>query len=139
MIVSITIFNSQVYFLGFFLWKALFKICSNDGIYSVGKDLVEQNTTSWQTESFASTSWVGLTRETLAKTSRLAWLFIFQACVLHVGFSQVSFSQDTHEIHLFILWSLSLHTLSHSSLTIKNSHTYREIWLKKLQSKLARN
>ena len=44
----------------------------NEDIYSVGKDLVKQNTTLCQTESFASTSWDGLSCETLAKASRLA-------------------------------------------------------------------
>ena len=36
----------------------------NKGIYSVGKDLVKQNITFCQTESFVGPSWVGLTCET---------------------------------------------------------------------------
>ena len=39
----------------------------NEGIYSVGKDLVKQNITFCQTECFASTLRVAFTRETLAK------------------------------------------------------------------------
>ena len=97
--------------------------------------MVKQNITFCQTESFASPSRVGLTRKTLAKISSLAWLFIFQLCALHVALSQVSFSWDIHKIHLFILLSLILHTLSGSSLTIRNPHTYREIWLKKFTIK----
>ena len=73
------------------------------------------------------------------ENSRLAWLFAFQSCALHVALLRVSFSRDTCENHLFILWTLSLHTLSHSSLTIRNPHTYKEKWLKKLQSNLTRN
>ena len=107
----------------------------NEGIYSVGKDLVKQNLTFCRTESFASPLRVGLTLKTLMKISSLAWLFIFQSCALHVALSQVSFSWDTRENHLFILWSLSLHTFSHSSLTIWNPHTYREKWLKKFTIK----
>ena len=139
MIVGITISNSQVSFLGFSLWKHSLQFVGNKGIYSVGKDLVKQNFTFCQTESFVTTSQAGLTCETLAKTSNLAWLFIFHSCALHVTLSQVSFSRDTRENHLFILWSLSLNTLSHSSLTIRNQHTYGGKWLKKLQSNLTRN
>ena len=43
----------------------------NGGIYSVGKDLVKQNTTFCKTECFTSTSWKGLTHEILAKASSL--------------------------------------------------------------------
>ena len=107
----------------------------NEGIYSVGKDLVKQNLTFCQTESFVSPLRVGLTCKTLVKISSLAWLLIFRACALHLALSRVSFSQDTHENHLFILWSLSFHTLLHSSLTIWNPHTYREKWLKKFTIK----
>ena len=107
----------------------------NEGIYSVGKDSVKQSLTFYQTESFASPLRVGLTLETLMKISSLAWLFIFQSCALHVAPSQVSFSQDTRENHLFILWSLSLHTFSHLSFTIWKPLTYREKWLKKFTIK----
>ena len=79
---------------------------------------------------------VGLSHETLTKSSKLAWFFTFQSCALHVALSWVSFSWGTCKLHLFILLSLSLHTLSYSSLTIKNPHKYKEIWLKKLQSNL---
>ena len=44
----------------------------NEGIYSVSNDLVKQNFTFCQIESFASPLQVGLTRETLEKTSSLA-------------------------------------------------------------------
>ena len=97
--------------------------------------MVKQNFTFCQIESFASPSGVRLTRETLVKISNLAWLFIFQSCALHVALLRVSFSRDTCENHLFILWSLSLNTLSHSSLIIRNPHTYREKWLKKFTIK----
>ena len=71
----------------------------NEGIYSVGKDLVKQNITFCQIKSFAGPSRVSLTRETLMKISSLAQLFIFQSCSLHVAFSRVSFLRDTREIH----------------------------------------
>ena len=57
----------------------------NEGIYSVGKDMVKQNITFCQTESFVSPLWVGLTRETLAKTYSLVQFFIFQSCALNVA------------------------------------------------------
>ena len=139
MIVGITISNFQVYFIRFSLWKHSLQFVSNEGIYSVGKDLVKQNFTFCQTESFASPSQVGLTQETFGKTSSLAWLFIFHSCALQVALSWVKFSWDTCENHLSILWSLSLDTLLHSFLTIRNPHIYREKWLKKLQSNLTRN
>ena len=41
----------------------------NEGIYSMGKDLVKQNTTFCQIESFVGPTRVGLTRETVAKNS----------------------------------------------------------------------
>ena len=43
----------------------------NEGIYSVRKDLVKQNITFCQTKNFAGPSWVGFTREIVAKN--LAW------------------------------------------------------------------
>ena len=43
----------------------------NKGIYSVGKDMVKQNITYYQAESFAGPSQVGLTRKTLTKDT--AW------------------------------------------------------------------
>ena len=111
----------------------------NEGIYNVGKDLVKENITFCQIECFATTSRVGLTHEILAKTSRLAWLFIFQSYALHIALSRVSFLWDTREIYLFILWNLSLHTLSHSSLTIRNPINIGKYDWRNLQSNLARN
>ena len=141
MIVGITISNSQVYFLRVFSLKStLYNLwVMRVYIYNVGKDLVKQNITFFQIECFASTSWDGLSGNTLTKISILAWLSIFQSCTLHVALSRGSFLRDTREIHLFILLSLSLYTLSHSSLTIENPHTYKEMWLKKLQPNLAQN
>ena len=49
----------------------------DEDIYSVGKNLVKQNTTFCHTESFAGPLQVDLTRETVAKNSTLARLFIF--------------------------------------------------------------
>ena len=100
---------------------------NNEGIYSVCKDLVKQNITFCQTKNFASTSRDGISHETLVKTSKLAWLFIFQSCALHMALSRVGFLRDTRKIHLFILLSLSLHTLSHSSLTIKPTYIQGKI------------
>ena len=68
MIVGITISNSQVYFLGFSLWKRSSQYVGNKGIYSVGKDLVKQTWQISQIECFASISREGLTHETLTKT-----------------------------------------------------------------------
>ena len=61
----------------------------------------------------------------------------FQSCVVQMALSRDSFSRGTREIHLFIVLSLSLHHLLHSTLTIKNSHKYRKIRLNKLESNLA--
>ena len=136
MIVGITISNSQVYFLRVFSLKSTpHNFVANEGIYSVGKDLVKQNITFCQIKSFTIPSRVSLTRETLMKISSLAQLFIFQSCSLHVAFSRISFSRDTREIHQFILLSLSLCTLSHSSLTIKNPHTCREYMIEEITIK----
>ena len=41
----------------------------NKGIYSVGKDMVKQNITFCQTETFAGPLRVGLTCETLTKNT----------------------------------------------------------------------
>ena len=49
MIMGITISNSQVYFLS---EKHSLHFVGDDGIYSVGEDLVKQNTTFFQTETF---------------------------------------------------------------------------------------
>ena len=135
-IVGLTISNFQMSILRFSLWKHSLQFVGNGSIYSVGKDLVKQNTTFCQKKSFVSTSHDSLSRETLAKASRLAWLFIFQSCALHVALSRVSFLWDTRKIHLFILLSLSLHTLWHSSLTIETHmhigendwRNYNQIW-----------
>ena len=43
MIVGITISNSQVYLLGFSLWKALLTLMGNKSIYSVGKEFGKAN------------------------------------------------------------------------------------------------
>jgi len=74
MIASITISNSHVYFLGFSLEKHSLHFVGKDDIYSVGKDLVKQNITFYQTETFAGPSRVGLTCETVAKIT--AWCLI---------------------------------------------------------------
>ena len=85
-------------------------------------------------EYFARRPYSQDTRE----NSRLAWLFAFQSCALHVATSRVSFSQASREIHLFFILSLGLHTLSHSSLiTNKNPHKYREKWLNKITIKFS--
>ena len=126
--------------LRFSLWKVLHTICGYwEYIYSVGKDLVKQTWQISQIECFASISREGLTRKTLVKTP--GWHdFSSSSHVLYTWLiSWVSFSRASCEIHLFIILNLSLPTLSHSSLTIWNPHTYSEIWLKKLQSNLARN
>ena len=74
MIVGITISNSQVYFLRVFSLKSTLQFVGNEGIYiyNVGKDLVKQNITFFQIECFASTSWDGLSGNTLTKISILA-------------------------------------------------------------------
>ena len=79
-------------------------------------------------------AWRPYSRDT-RENSRLSWLFAFQSCALHVAISRVSFSWASLDIHLFFILSLSLHILSHSSLTIKNPHKYREIWLNKITIK----
>ena len=68
---SITISNSQVYFLGFPFKKHFLQFVGNDGIYSVGKEFGKANTTFCRTECFAGTSRVGPSRKTLMKLT--AW------------------------------------------------------------------
>ena len=51
----------------------------------MGKNMVKQNITFCHIESFASPLWLGLTRETLAKSYNLTRLFIFQSCALHMA------------------------------------------------------
>ena len=68
MIVGITISNSQIYFLGFFFSKKhSLQFVGNEGIYSMSKNLVKQNTTFCQIEGFAGPTQVGLTHEILVK------------------------------------------------------------------------
>jgi len=68
MIVGITIFNSHLYFLGGFLFKKhSLQFVGNEGIYSMSKNLVKQNTTFCQTETFAGPSRVSSSSETVAK------------------------------------------------------------------------
>ena len=98
----------------------------NEGIYSVGKDMVKQNITFCQTESFASLSRVGLTRETLAKTYSLARLFIFKSCALHLAFfmGKLLARQSRNPLVHFLK-----HESSPISLTYPlqlNPHTYKE-------------
>ena len=101
----------------------------NEGIYSVGKDLVRQTWQISQTECFASISREDLTCETKFQAGMtLRLLVMCSTCGL---FRELA----SHEIHLFILLNLSFHTLSHSSHTIKNTHKYREIWLNKITIK----
>ena len=72
MIVGTTVSNSQVNILGFFFYKKhSFQFVGNEGIYSVDKDLVKQNITFSQIETFVDPSQVGLTHETIAKMT--AW------------------------------------------------------------------
>ena len=139
MIMGITISNSQVYFLGFSLWKYSLQYVGNGGIYIVGKDLVKQTWQISQTECFTSISQESLTRETLAKTP--GWHdFSPSSHVLYTWLiSWDSFSCASREIHLFILLSLNLHTLLHLSLTIKNHLNIEKYDWIKLQSNLAWN
>ena len=84
---------------------------------------------------FTGKSYLRDTREILQAGMTLC----FQSCAVQMALSRDSFSRGTREIHLFIVLSLSLHHLLHSTLTIKNSHKYRKIRLNKLESNLAWN
>ena len=107
----------------------------NYGIYSVCKYMVKQNITFCQKESFAGPSLVGLTRETLAKST--VWRDSSSSShVLYTWlFSRVSFSWDSREpiaksICTFLeAWVFT--DLSHSSFTINPTYIQGK-WLKKL-------
>ena len=124
MIVGITISNSQVYF--FFPEKHSLQFVGNESIYSVDKDMVKQNITFCQTETFTGPSRVGLTHETLVKNT--VWHESSSSShVLNTWlFSQVRFSRDncesvakstcsSFEARIFT-------NLSHSSFTIKPTY-----------------
>ena len=136
MIVGITISNSQVYFLGFFSEKHSLQFVDNKSIYIVRKDMVKQNITFCQTETFIGPSRVSLTHETLAKNS--VWHNSSSSShVLNTWlFSQVRFSRDSHEpvtkstCSSFEAWIFT--DLSHSFLTIEPTYIQGK-WLKKLQ------
>ena len=71
------------------------------------------------------------------KNSRLSWFFTFQSCALHVVISRVSFLRNPLDLQYKLE---SLHSLSHTTFTIKIPHKYKgkNDWMK-LQSNLARN
>ena len=61
----------------------------NEGIYSVGKDLVKQNITFCQTETFVGPSRVGPSHEIVVKLT--VWHnSSSSSCALHVAFLQVA-------------------------------------------------
>ena len=131
MIVGITISNSQVYFLGFFLWKHSLQYVSNEGIYSVSKDLVKQIWQISQTECFASILREGLTRETFTKTP----YWYDSSPSSHVFYtwliSRVSFSWNLL-VHHFKLESSHFLTLI---LYNYKPQKYRKIWVYKITIK----
>ena len=53
----------------------------------------------------------------------------------HVLYTWLFRELASRKLQMFFILSLSLHTLSHSSLTIKNPHKYKEIWLNKITIK----
>ena len=71
------------------------------------------------------------------KNSRLSWFFTFQSCALYVVTSRVSFLRNPLDLQYKLE---SLHSLSHTTFTIKIPHKYKgkNDWMK-LQSNLARN
>ena len=89
---------------------------------------------SCQAVNFASISREGLTRETLAKSSRLAWLFSFQHVLLTWLFRKLA----SREIHLFFNSYSIFHQLNTKPNTIK-SHKIQWTKLKQLQHFLSWN
>ena len=105
----------------------------NEGIYSVGEDMVEQICQNSKTKCFMGISWEGLTRKLVAKTS----------C-----------HDSSHSSHVFCTWLTSQdifsrnplvltldlessHSLSHTTLIIKShikykvnmiEYNYNQIW-----------
>ena len=101
-------------------------------IYSVGKDLVKQTWQISQTECFTSISQEGFTRETLVKTP----CYHDSSHSSHVLYTWLLRRLASREIHMYFVLSLSLHTFSYSTLTIKNPpHKYRAKWLNKITIK----
>ena len=128
MIVGNTFSNNQVYFQWFSLWKHSLQYVGNDGIYSVGRDMVYQIWQNSKTECFAGISWEGLTCEILLKTSchHLSWLFAFQSCVeLMAHFARRLLTSYPRKL----LWSSicleSSHSFSHTTYTMKSHIKYR--------------
>ena len=131
---GMTIFNSQGLWLGFSFWKHSSQYVGNGGIYSVGKDLVEHK---WQNNK-KNVSQVFHRKALPMNFSRdlqLSWLFAFQLCALHVTTLQDSFSRTSCEIHLIFNMRLSLHTLSHTTLTIKSHIKCKIKWSNRITIK----
>ena len=113
----------------------------NDGIYSVGKDVVEQIGQNSKTDCFAGILRKGLTYETLEKTNCLhpvLTLRIPVMCKTHASLR----GKLTHEIpaktlQFSICLSLQSLSLSHTTFTNKSlnkyrlhkiEHNYNQIW-----------
>ena len=102
----------------------------NDGIYSVGEDIVEQIGQNSKTDCFAGISWEGLTRETLMKTSCLHPILTLHILVLFRAHASLR-RMLTHKLPAKTLQSSifleSSHTLSlsHITLTNKSHNKYR--------------
>ena len=102
----------------------------NDGIYSVGEDVVEQIGQNSKTDCFADISQKGLTRETLAKTNCLhpaLTLCIPVMCRAHIslcGMLTRELSAKTLQSSICLEFSHSLF-LTHTTLTNKAHHKYR--------------
>ena len=114
--------------LVFSLWKHSSQYVGNDGIYSLGKDVVEQIWQNSKTKCFVGISREGLTRETLAKTSchHLSWLFAFQSCAEHMLHFAGRLLSSYPWKHLWFSMSLeSSHFLSHITLTMKSHIKYK--------------
>ena len=113
----------------------------NGDIYSVGRDNVYQIWQIGKTQCFASISWEGLTRETLAKTSchqPILTLHIPIMCWAYASLRGKASRELPMKTSCFSLCLESSHSLSHTHNPYKKSHikyrvhkiehNYNQIW-----------
>ena len=109
----------------FSLKKYLSQYVGNDGIYSVGEDIMEQICQNSKTECFAGISREGLTHEILAKTSCHDSLHSSHVLCTWLT-SQEVFSRFTCENSFDLQCCLEFsHSLSHTTHSMKSHIKYR--------------
>ena len=113
---------------GFLSEKHSSQYVGNEGIYSVGRDLVYQIWQISKIECFVGISQEGLTREILTKTNyhHLLWLFAFQSYAEHMlHFVGRLFASYPWKLLWSSIYLDSSHSLSHTTHTMKSHIKYR--------------